>query len=142
MIICGAALFPCFALFLVGGWSVLPAMRGLWTLLAVAAPGIYLLGELFTGLARALQREFFGDMVYRLKERGGRWFLSIAFLVSDTQISLMQSFRTLWRLKVSRRHLLEWRSAADTAAGVSTSILAWRLAIHVAFLPVLCGRCH
>lgn len=120
---------PALLLFLVGGWIVLPGNAWLWTLLAVAAPGIYLLGELFTGLARALQREFFGDMVYRLKERGGRWFLSIAFLVSDTQISLDAIFRTLWRLKVSRRHLLEWRTAADTAAGVSNlnpRMAAWR----------------
>jgi cyclic beta-1,2-glucan synthetase len=110
---------PTLLLFFVAGWMILPGSAWLWTLMAAAAPGIYLVGEFFAGLSRTLQRGVLGDLVHRLRERGGRWFLTITFLVSDTVISLDAILRTLWRLFVSRRHLLEWRSAAHTAARVA-----------------------
>lgn len=120
---------PSLLMFLVVGWMALPGNAWLWTLLAVAAPGIYLVGELISGLPRLFHRGFLGDLLHRLKERGGRWFLAITFLVSDTLISLDAILRTLWRLYVSRRLLLQWRSAAHTTAMVSdrnSRRSAWR----------------
>ncbi|MCF8467309.1 MAG: hypothetical protein K9G33_07900 [Sneathiella sp.] len=121
---------PALLMFFIGGWIVLPGSAWLWTILAVVAPGIYLISEGFTGLRRILKRGFLADFIHRLKERGGRWFLAIAFLISDTLISLDAVFRTFWRIFISRRNLLEWRSAAHSVAwvsGISTRIAAWRL---------------
>jgi cyclic beta-1,2-glucan glucanotransferase len=120
---------PALFIFFIGGWVVLPGSPWLWTILALMAPGIYLISEGFTGLRHFLKRGFLADFIHRLKERGGRWFLAITFLVSDTLISLDAACRTLWRLFVSRRNLLEWRSAAHSTArvsGISTRIAAWR----------------
>jgi cyclic beta-1,2-glucan synthetase len=110
---------PALLLFFVGGWIVLPGSAWLWTLLAIAAPGVYLISEVFVGLGRVFKRGFVGDLAHRLQERSGKWFLTIAFLVSDTFLSVDAIFRTLWRLSVSRRHLLEWRSAAHSTAWIS-----------------------
>ncbi len=120
---------PSLLLFFIGGWMILPGSAWLWTLLAAAAPGIYLVGELFTGVARVLRRGLLGDLLRLLRERSGRWFLAITFLVSDTIISVDAIARTLWRVFVSRRHMLEWRTAAHTAARITGSTprgAAWR----------------
>jgi len=120
---------PSLLAFLVSGWIALPGNAWLWTILAVAAPGFYLVGELVSGISRLFRRGVLGDLLHRLKERGGRWFLAITFLVTDTLISLDAILRTLWRLFVSRRRLLQWRSAAQTAAMVSDNTSrrsAWR----------------
>ncbi len=117
-------------LFLICGWVVLPGNAWLWTLLAVAAPGIYLVSEVFVGLTRFWKRGYLGNLVHRLTERGGSWFLAITFLVSDTLISLDAVFRTLWRLSFSHRNLLEWHSAAHSASIApwqGARIAAWRL---------------
>lgn len=111
---------PALLLFFIGGWMVLPGSAVLWTLLAVAAPGTYLLGELFSGLSRALKRGFAGELLHRLRENSGRWFLAITFLVSDTLISIDAIVRTVWRVGISQQNLLEWRSAAHTAEWVSS----------------------
>ncbi|MEX3007239.1 glucoamylase family protein [Hoeflea sp. TYP-13] len=120
---------PALLLFFIGGWMILPGSAVVWTILAVAAPGIYLIGEVFSELARVLKRGVFGDIVHRVRENGGRWFLAITFLVNDTLIALDAVSRTLWRLFFSQRHLLEWRAAAHTAAWVSNHnrrAAAWR----------------
>ncbi|MCR9139692.1 MAG: DUF3131 domain-containing protein [Alphaproteobacteria bacterium] len=111
---------PSILLFLISGWIVLPGNAWLWTLLAVAAPGSYLVGDFVAGLPRHIRRGFTGGLLHRMKERGGRWFLAITFLVSDALVSLDAILRTLWRLFVSRRLLLQWRSAAQTTVMVSS----------------------
>jgi len=121
---------PALLLFFVGGWMIVPISAWLWTILAAAAPGAYLISGFFSGSARDIRHGLLGDLAHRLVENGGRWFLSIAFLVSDTLVSVDAIFRTLWRLFVSRRRLLEWRSAAHVAAGMedaSLRLATWRL---------------
>ena len=121
---------PALLLLFVGGWMIVPGSVWLWTIFAAAVPGAYLLGGIFSGLARDVRRGLAGDLAHRLVEKGGRWFLSIAFLVSDTFVSLDAVFRTLWRVFVNRRHLLEWRSAAHVSARLKNDSVrraTWRL---------------
>ena len=133
---------PALLLFFIGGWMVLPGSAWLWTLLALAAPGIHILGELFAGLATALRRGVVGDVAHGLKERGGRWFLMIAFLVSDTVVAVDAIGRTLLRLFVTRRHLIEWRSAAHMASRIARAgprAAAWRLMWPSSLLSLVIG---
>jgi len=121
---------PALLLFFIGGWLVLPGSAWLWTAFAILAPGAYLVGELQSILMGNTRRGFVGDLVYRLGERFGRWFLVIAFLVSDTLLSLDAIGRTLWRLATNGRHLLEWRSAAHARSLFGSSSSrgnAWRM---------------
>ncbi|MFT6895935.1 MAG: cyclic beta-1,2-glucan synthetase [Paraglaciecola sp.] len=109
-------LSPALLLFFVGGWMILPGSAWLWTLLAVATPGVYLIGEFVSIVSQGLRHRLYADIFPRAFERSGRWFLSLTFLVSDTVQSLDAIARTLWRLLVSRRNLLQWRSAAHVGA--------------------------
>ncbi|MCB1435396.1 MAG: hypothetical protein KDK75_23465, partial [Alphaproteobacteria bacterium] len=109
-------LAPALLMFFVGGWMVLPGSAWIWTLLAAAAPGAYLIGEIHAFLTGGVRHGLLSGAALRLLDHMGRWFLTVAFLISDTLISLDAILRTLWRLSFSRRNLLEWRSAAHVTA--------------------------
>ncbi|WP_212633066.1 GH36-type glycosyl hydrolase domain-containing protein [Pseudomonas indica] len=98
------------------GWLWLPGSPWVWTLLTVAAPGAYLFTDLITGLAHGRRRGAVRGLLRRLLDHVGRWFLALVFLVNDAAIALDALVRTLWRLGVSRRHLLEWTTAAHQAS--------------------------
>jgi cyclic beta-1,2-glucan synthetase len=121
---------PSLLLFFVGAWMILPGSAIIWTLLAVAAPGSYLIGEIYAVATGGVRQGFWGDLIHRFTERGGRWFLAIVFLVSDTLITVDAVLRTLWRVLASRKNLLEWKSAAHTSAQVAGDNIrrrTWRM---------------
>lgn len=97
------------------GWLGLPGAPWVWTLLSVAVPGASLFTDLVTGFARGRRRGSVRRVLYRLRDHGGRWWLALVFLVSDAAIAVDACARTLWRLGVSRRHLLQWTTAAHQA---------------------------
>ncbi len=118
------------------GWLVLPGSPWVWTLLTVAAPGAYLFTDLVTGLVRGPRRGAMQGLLHSLADHTGRWVLALVFLVHDAGVALDAIVRTCWRLGVSRRHLLEWTSAAHTSAavkGVGPRLAAWR---HMGYSPV------
>jgi len=111
------------------GWLVLPGSPWLWTLMTVAAPGAYLFTDLVTGVARGPRRGAMQGIIRNLADHSGRWLLALVFMVHDAVVAVDAIARTCWRLTVSRRHLLEWTSAAHTAAAVNGSaprLSAWR----------------
>ncbi|MEQ9038888.1 MAG: glucoamylase family protein [Silicimonas sp.] len=121
---------PALLLFLIGGWTVLPGSPALWTLLALAAPGSYLIGEVVNVATGGIRRGRLTEAVHRFSSSGGRWLFSIVFLVSDTLIALDAVFRTLWRLMVSKSGLMEWKSAAHASADLPRNKIrpaAWSL---------------
>ena len=122
---------PALVALLVAGWLVLPGSPWVWTGLVVAAPGAYLFSDLVTGLARAGGQRRGAVRTARriLADHAGRWILAVVFLAQDAASALDAIGRTLWRLTVSHRHLLEWTSAAHTAARLvetSSPIRLWR----------------
>ena len=113
---------------LVGGWFLLHGQPWVWTLLAVIAPGAYLFTDLVTGLAQGRRRGVMQNLLRRLADHAGRWFLAIVFLVSDAMIALHAIAITLWRLHSGQRKL-EWTSAAHMAtrnAARHPRLAAWR----------------
>jgi cyclic beta-1,2-glucan synthetase len=113
----------------VAGWLVLPGSPWVWTILTIAPVGASLFTDVVTDLARGWQRGMMRSTLRRFIEHAGRWGLVIVFLVHDAMIALDAIARTLWRLFVSRRHLLEWTSAAHVAirfAASGTRINAWQ----------------
>lgn len=105
----------------VGGWLFLPGSPWIWTILTIAPLGACLFTDLFTDLVRRRQLGAISGAVRRLGEHAGRWWLMLVFLIQDAVISLDAIARTLWRVFASRRHLLEWTSAAHVAARVAAS---------------------
>jgi cyclic beta-1,2-glucan synthetase len=111
---------------LLWGWVLMPDAPGLWTLVAlaiVAAP--WLLSLLLAVTRPPLDRSWVAyyasvwhDAVVSAQQVG----LAIAFLPHQAWVSAASIARTLWRLAVSRRNLLEWQTASGAEATVSGSM--------------------
>ena len=105
-------------LFLLGHWLLLPELAGLGTLLALA---IIILPALLMALAQVSRKP--EDLTWSMHRRGvvascgrqfGQIFLTLAFLPYDAFISLDAIGRTLLRLLVTHKRLLEWQTSGDS----------------------------
>jgi cellobiose phosphorylase len=131
--------------FLAAGWTVLAVPPLRWTLLgigAVAAPWIVslllaLLRPPFDKSWRAYYAAVGRDAFTSLQQVG----LALVFLPHQALVSLDAIGRTLWRMAVSRRHLLQWQTALQAERGMAaTPGIAWRAmwpAVAVAGLLLL-----
>ncbi|MGZ6035469.1 MAG: glucoamylase family protein, partial [Myxococcaceae bacterium] len=119
--------------FLVAGWTLLPGSPLRWTalwILAVAAPWLVtlLLGAFRPPLDRSWRAYYAAigrDAVTSARQLG----LALVFLPHQAWISADAIVRTLWRMGVSRRHLLEWQTAFQSERSRSRSASArnvWR----------------
>ena len=109
---------PALFLLIVSGWTWLPGNPFVWTLFAILAPA----GHLFIDFASGLVRErwsFPKDFSRSLSEGVGRWLLFLAFLPHQAAVATDATVRTLFRVFITKRHLLEWTTAANAAASVA-----------------------
>ena len=132
---------------LVAGWTLLPGSPLRWTVLAlaaIAAPWIvsFLLALLrppFDKSWRAYYAAVGRDGVTSAEQLG----VAIAFLPHQALVSADAILRTLWRLFVSKRHLLEWQTASQTERGASDKpSVTWRamwpaVAVAVGILAIV-----
>ena len=117
-------------LFLVAGWTVLPGSPLRWTALglaAIAAPGIVSL--LLAAIRppwdkswRAYYRAVGQDAAISVQQFG----LALAFLPHQAWVSADAIARTLWRLFISKRRLLEWQTASHTERALGSVRKVWR----------------
>jgi cyclic beta-1,2-glucan synthetase len=118
--------------FFTAGWTVLPGSPLRWTLLglgAVAAPWIvaFLLALLRPPLDKSW-RAYYAAVVRDAVTSVQQVALVVAFLPHQAWVSLDAIARTLWRLFVSRRYLLEWQAAQQTERTLAgTAWNAWRM---------------
>ena len=105
-------------LLLLGSWLLLPALGGRGTLLVLA---MIALPGLLSGLAHGLRKPIDVPWAMHLREALGscgrqlaQIFLTLAFLPYDAFISLDAIGRTLLRLLVTRKRLLEWQMSSDS----------------------------
>ena len=110
---------PALIALLVAGWLVLPGSAWVWTLLTIAAPGAYLVTDLVNGLTAHRRRGATRGLRRQFTNHVGRWWLALVFLAHDATVALDAILRTLWRLFVSHRRLLQWTSAAHFASHVA-----------------------
>ena len=119
----GSLFEPSLFAFLLLAWGWLPGSTSLWTLLALLVPAAPAFsGALLASLGRALPA-----FVPR-RSAIGRWMVQIVFLPHRAAVLCDALLRTLYRLAVSRKHLLEWTTAALSArrlAGRTASRLMW-----------------
>ena len=112
-------LAPTLLLLLASAWLWFPGRPLVWTALALLAPA----GHVFTGLIsgvtrgprRARVRPWIAGVAHNLAQSSGRWGLYLVFLVHEALVTSDAIVRTLYRLFVSRRNFLEWRTAEHTA---------------------------
>ncbi|TMM51326.1 cellobiose phosphorylase [Sulfitobacter sabulilitoris] len=132
-------LSPALVLLAVVGWFWLPGGAWLWTGLVMLAPGIYLLTDLVSGVAGGRRRDTVREWHRHFADHSGRWLLAVVFMAHDALNALDAIARTLWRIAVSKRKLLEWVSFGHaTPAGLPGRAAHWRVMWPtVAMLAVL-----
>ncbi|MES2483633.1 MAG: glucoamylase family protein, partial [Pseudomonadota bacterium] len=117
--------------FLVAGWTVLPGSPLRWTALglaAIAGPWIVglALGALRPPWDRSL-RAYYAGMARDAATAAQQVALTVTFLAHQAWLSGDAIVRTLWRLFVSKRHLLEWQTASSSERTVSSGAAGvWR----------------
>ena len=115
-------LAPALLALLLTGWTILPGSPLLWTLLAF----LVLTFPAYVGVARALVTRVRGVPIRQ--HVAAEWdsivtsayqaLLSTTFLAHQASLMLDAIARTVWRLLISRRNLLQWVSA-DRMAGLT-----------------------
>ncbi len=126
-------LAPLTMLALFAGWMLPPALALLWTVLIVAMLAMPRLLSLPFGLlpARAgvTLRSHFAALGADALTALGQIALTLVFLADTAATMLDAILRTLWRLFVSRRHLLEWMTAARAGSGARPTLMRQYLRI-------------
>jgi len=133
-------LAPAVVLMLGCGWLLFPGLPLVWTLMALGALLVPLLGSAVSTLVRALAPRRGGPdeaprrttVAWRPLVDGLRRFVIMLAFVPFEAVTVLESVGvTLYRLYVSRRKLLEWRTAAQAAhavAGLDLPGIAARMA--------------
>jgi cyclic beta-1,2-glucan synthetase len=123
--------------FLVAGWTRLPGTPWMWTLLVFGVFAAPWVSSLLLAAARPPAekswRAFYGAIGEDAWVGAQQIALSIVFLPHQAVLSADAIIRTLWRMFVSKRRLLEWQTASLTERETSGS--AWQ--VWKAMLPAV-----
>lgn len=125
---------PAILFLLLVGWLFLPAHVGLWTLLFALFPGLPILLRITLALQTSYWRWGTIESSVRnlLGQAGadiGRWLLALVFLPVESYVVVDAVLRTLYRLTVSGKRLLEWSTAAQVSKALgrnSSALDFWR----------------
>src|SRR5439155_14770891 len=116
---------------LVAGWTLLAGSPLRWTALAlgaVAAPWIFslLLAVLRPPFDKSW-RAYYGAVARDALTSAQQLALAIVFLPHQAVVSADAIARTLWRLGLTRRHLLEWQTSSQSEQATAVDARAtWR----------------
>ena len=108
-------LAPALLLLFLAGWTVLPGSPWVWTLLGLLTPAFSLIASAMTGFVQALRTTSgrpWPRFVQPLRNNALRWLLFLAFLPHEAVLTIDAIARTLVRVTVYRRQMLEWTTAA------------------------------
>jgi cyclic beta-1,2-glucan synthetase len=128
---------------LVVGWFWLPGSPLLWTgvvLLAIAAPWLF---SIFIAILRPPRDQswpaYYAAVARDLGINAQQWSLAFAFLPHQAAVSADAIIRTLIRLWMTKRNLLEWQTASqvERAMAVGSQIEVWRRMWPVTLMTVV-----
>ncbi len=119
-------LMPSMVLMLALGWTVLPGSPLVWTLMALGTLLVPLFGESTVAIVAAITAPDRPGGHWRhlvpwrkLGDAARRFVITVAFMPFEALVVLRSVFTTLYRLFVSRRRLLQWRTAAQSARALA-----------------------
>jgi cellobiose phosphorylase len=127
---------PGMLLLLLGSWLFLPELGGLALLLVI---GLVALPGVLATLVNALQKP--RDLPWPMHLHGvagsasrqlGQIFLTLAFLGYDAYISLDAIGKTLVRLLVTHKRLLEWQTSSDSERTTRTGLVDFYATMWIA----------
>jgi cyclic beta-1,2-glucan synthetase len=111
------------------GWLLLPQAAWAWTGVVIGVVALPLLQRV-VGAALALLRDArhaLRDLQADLPHTAAQVFLTLIFLADQARLQADAIARTLYRLVVSRKHLLEWETAASTERRLGADFSAFWL---------------
>ncbi len=111
--------------FLAAGWILFPGHEVRWTLLGLGAFAAPWVVALLLALVRPPRdkswRAYYGAVSHDAVTSIQQFALALTFLPHQAWVSADAIARTLWRMAVSRRHLLEWKTASQSEQRVADS---------------------
>jgi cyclic beta-1,2-glucan synthetase len=123
-------LAPAIMTLLVLGWLWLPGGPWFWTLFGILTLAAPIVTAFLTWSLRSLQTaRGEGGLVQDVRQPVMRWLLALVFLPYEAIISGDAIVSTLIRLTMTRRHMLQWTTAAHTVRLMGREWklgLAWR----------------
>jgi cyclic beta-1,2-glucan synthetase len=115
---------PSLVILLALGWTVLPGHAMFWTALALAVPCLPLLLLLSGSVVRMAGAGswllWLTELRRSIVSTGGQALLTIVFLADQARLMADAIVRTLYRLTIRHRNLLEWETAASTERRLGT----------------------
>jgi cyclic beta-1,2-glucan glucanotransferase len=132
---------PALVLWLLTGWFLVPSVAAPLTLAAVCVPGVPALLDVLGRLRAAAVRRLRGPAAApegeSLRPALGFWLCDVAFLPHTATVTLNAIARTLVRVYITHRHLLQWTTAAHTARVLTNGDSALRFWREMAVAPML-----
>jgi cyclic beta-1,2-glucan synthetase len=128
---------------LVAGWFWLPGSALLWSAIvlgAIAAPWVF---SLFLSVLRPPRDQswlaYYAAVARDAGVNAQQWALAVAFLPHQAVVSADAIIRTLVRLLVTRKNLLEWQTASQVERAMASGSLreVWRRMWPVTALSVV-----
>ncbi|MEP6471489.1 MAG: glucoamylase family protein, partial [Acidobacteriota bacterium] len=117
---------PAAFLTLAAGWILRGVSPGVWTVAVLASfalPGLFsILASILPPRRGIAKRSFLRGLGHDLATTFGRAAFSIAVLAHQAVLMGDAIVRTLFRLLVTRRHLLEWVTAARAQSGLDLTL--------------------
>ncbi|WP_435007862.1 GH36-type glycosyl hydrolase domain-containing protein [Tundrisphaera lichenicola] len=116
---------PALMVLLVLGWTILPGSPWLWTGFALAVMFLPIFQLVLGSVYSAARGRSFSPIVgiaHNFPATAGQSLLWVAFLADQARRLVDATLRTLHRLHVSKRRLLEWETAAATEHRLGTGL--------------------
>jgi cyclic beta-1,2-glucan synthetase len=101
-------------LWLVASWIWLPGDPFVWTVLAIISPVGHNVGHFMLAITRTFHWRNLDSLYTKTLSNMGRWLLLIAFLPHEALLALDAIIRTLCRLTITHKNMLQWITAAHT----------------------------
>jgi len=132
-------------LILILGLTILPGNSLGWVALTIITIGFPVFIEsinfLISKSYKAVRENINGDIIYGIKSPLYQAGLLFVFLPHEAYIMLDAIVRTLYRIFISKNHLLEWVTAADVerslANDIKSSIKRMRVSIVISLLVIV-----
>jgi cyclic beta-1,2-glucan synthetase len=132
---------PSIVCLLAAGWTILPGSPWLWSFVALLTVGVPLLLAIVSSALSLIRsgawRLQLKDLEGTLGATAGQVLLSAVFLAAQAHQMIDAIGRTLWRLAISRRHLLEWETASAADRRLGTGLLHFWVSMAAAPLTAV-----
>ena len=133
---------PALLVLLIVAWLWLPGSALVWTLLAILTQAGVLIGHTLSTFFRRRQSRGAVDLFQEIRQQVAYLALSLVFLPYEALINLDAILTTLVRLFITRKRLLQWKTAAHTARLFGRQrrlFLVWRRMASVSLLALALG---